>query len=396
MPTNLSEAFVAQINENVFFAEFAFDAAHLTVPGSGEVEVADHLVIVDDLGILFQLKERSPDAPSDAASMASWFAKKVRKAAVRQVANTKRLLSTYGGTPIGNHRGHLIPLPKELPKRLASVVIYAAPEVPSFAPPKYCLSKQCGFVHFIRAADYLGVCRTLLTPTEVLDYLEFRERAVHALIFSPTSVSEEALVGQFMGGDLNAIPNERYSLALDALLEDTEAWDISFLTRRLGEQITYREGDASATSHYRILAEIAKLSRSELRQMKERLVHTLKAVKADEFRLPYRFSVPRTDCGFLMFPVPVAMHAKARIALQNSCLASKHELKVTKHVGLSIRQVGAFIDIEWMFVSGPLEPNPEIDAMLRDNYPFRPVRGHDMPRYQFDSDELHDAIGEFG
>ena len=95
MPQTASEQFVGQLNANVFFAEFAFESSQLRVPGVGEVELADHLVILDNLGLIFQIKERSAKADDDAPSVAAWFAKKVRKAAVGQVADTKAMMRQF-------------------------------------------------------------------------------------------------------------------------------------------------------------------------------------------------------------------------------------------------------------------------------------------------------------
>jgi hypothetical protein len=396
MAQTLSEQFVAQLNENVFFAEFAFTSNQLRIEGVGEVELADHLVILDDVALIFQLKERSHTANSDAGSLSSWFAKKVRKAAVKQVAETKAMLQDFAATRIRNQREHDVKLPAVAPTQICSIVIYHAPEPADFYPPKHCESRSAGFVHFIAARDYFGICEFLVTPVEVLDYLTFREHAVKSLSLAPAPVSEAALVGQFMGGDLRAIPHERYSMVFDALIQDRDNWDISFLTQNLGEQITYREGDNSDTSHYRILTQLAKLTRSELRELKTRLRLTLEAVRADEFRLPYRFAVRRNDCGFLFLPVQTDMHQSARQALQNFSLASKHELKVTKHVSLSVCKAQQFIDIEWMYVDGPVTPNPEIDALLAQNYPFRKLKEELKPRYEFEASSLRDAIGDHG
>ena len=276
------------------------------------------------------------------------------------------------------------------------MVIYDAPDVDGFYPPKYYVSKSAGFVHFIAARDYLGICQFLVTPVEVLDYLDFRQEATQSLALAPMPVSEAALVGQYMGGDPTAIPNERFANVFEALIHDRDQWDVSFLTDRLGEQIVYREGDSSETSHYRILAELAKLTRSELREFKTRLNLALESVRADDFDLPYRFAAPRNDCGFLILPVQSGMHEHARSALTNFSLASKHELKVAKHVSLSIRKARSYIDIEWMFVDSPLTQNEELDAMLARNYPFRKLKEGLKPRYQFDSDGLRHALGDIG
>lgn len=393
MAKTLLERFVAELNARVFLAEFAFDSAQIRIPGTGDVEIADHLVLLDDIGIVFQLKERMAGADASAEALRAWFGDSVRKKAVGQIQATRTMLSKFAGADLVNQRGHSVPLLSTVPDPFPGVVVFDAPGTQGFVAPKYCMSKRAGFVHFIAASDYFGVCRLLVTPTEIADYLVFRERAVRSLHLAPRPVSESALIGQYMGGDPQAIPNERFAGALDALMADEESWDISFLTKHLGEHITFRKGEKSDTSHYRILAELAKLSRSELRALKERLRRSLEAVSADEAVKPYRFFVPRTGCGFVLVPIVRALHSKTFVALETFTRASKHDYCATKHVGVAIKKDGRHLDLVWAFVEGPNAPNPELEAALAADSPFRRTLSGMEPRYRFDSEELHDAIG---
>jgi len=59
MPKGLLEEFVGELNANLFLREFAFSAMQLRIPGRGDIEIADHLILLDDLAIAAQLKERS-------------------------------------------------------------------------------------------------------------------------------------------------------------------------------------------------------------------------------------------------------------------------------------------------------------------------------------------------
>lgn len=391
MALTLLEQFVAQLNSNVFFREFAFPSAHLRVPG-GEVELADHLVLLDEIGLIFQLKERSEGASASTEALSAWFDAKVRRKGVSQISATKRMLVEHAGKAIPNDRGELVILPATPPSQVAAVVVYAAPRPAGLHTPRFHVSRTAGFVHFIEADDYLSVCQSLVTPTEVFEYLAFREHAVTALKFVPTYVPEAALVGQYMGGDPTELPNPRFARAFAALLEDRDEWDLSFLTSNLVNQIVFTEGSTAENSHHRILAELAKLARSDLRQLKVRFQRTLEAVEANECRLPYRFTCPRTGCGFLIFPVPTELKPKYRVAIHNYSVASKYEQSLEKHISIAVMKDGASIDIVWMLLAGPNDPNPEAEALLASSYPFRPLREEMMPRYRFDSDELRRAL----
>lgn len=386
---NLLEDFVAQLNANVFFAEFAFSATELRVPDTGQqVELADHLVLLGDVGLLFQLKERDAAASQEPGALEAWFANKVRKQAVKQLRATRAMLDAFRGHLLRNQRGHEVPVQLHADAQTVAVVIYRSPADVVFRADRYCDSRSAGFVHILRDVDYFGVCQYLVTPAEVIEYLDFRRRALTGRDPSDPTISEAALVGQFIGGDLAAPPAKKYEHVLRAFRDDLDEWDISFLTANLGSRIAYREGDESETSHYRILAEFARLSRSELREFKKRLRLALEAVLHDRLELPYRLASPRTGCGFLILPVPSELHDSARQALHNYAIASKHEYQVERHVALSIIRRSPHVDIEWMYVHGPNGPNPELDALLARDYPFRRSVERPMPRYFLDADTM--------
>lgn len=391
---NLLEQFVAELNANVFMREFAFSATTLNVPGTGQLEIADHLVLIGGLGLAFQLKERTGGETSSPAELRSWFDNKVKKKGVKQIRATQEMLRRFRGSVLMNERGHPVPVDVPEPTSLINIIIYKVGAQAKFHAEPFYESSTAGFVHLISDIDYFNVCRFLATPTEVMEYFHFREDMLKRQLSRGSFVHESALVGQFMAGSADDEPHSRFAVALSALVDDTDDWELSFITRNLGDQIAYREGDESATSHYKILTQLALLSRSELKEFKKRLRLTLEDLREDRFEIPYRMAVPRTDCGFLLFSVPSDLYDKARIALHNFSLASKYDFRVTHHLSLCAKKSGEHIDIEWMYIEGPFEEDPEMAAWLANDYPFRNARERMMPRYHFDTDGLRLAVGD--
>ena len=389
VPRNLLEDFTAQLNANVFLREFAFSSTDLRLPGIGEIEIADHLILLDDLGFAFQLKERDSNAGGSRSELAAWFQSKVLKKAVSQVRDTLQMLRDHAGSFLTNDRGHRVQLPAALPRRFANVVLYRAPALPEGVAVRFYRSKIAGFIHVLPDVDYLGICQYFVTPVEVLDYFDFREQVLTAYPVEAVEVTEAALVGQYLLDEQSSIPGQHYLRGLEAFREDRDAWDVSYLTENFGDRVTYQEGGTSEQEYYRAIAELAKLSRSELRAFKERFKLALEAVRADRYVKPYRFACPRTDCGFLILPLTTELSSTARATLHAFSLASKHELGVFRQIGLAIWKTGDTIDIEWLLAEWVNQPNPELDAMLaREDNPFRPVRAQMAPRYWFDTDTL--------
>jgi hypothetical protein len=74
-----------------------------------------------------------------------------------------------------------------------------------------------------------------------------------------------------------------------------------------------------------------------------------------------------------------------RNAIVNLSLANKYDLKAGKVVGASfVAAEDRFQDIDWCYVETPWTYDAEIENRLAENYPFRPVNGREVSRYDFD------------
>src|SRR5690606_37011222 len=88
-------------------------------------------------------------------------------------------LKSYDGIRIRNLRNHEIEISRPSLDRVNKVIIYVPnsdliSEENRFT--KFYESSQAGNVHIFHVEDYLWVCKYLVTPTELDEYLKFRER----------------------------------------------------------------------------------------------------------------------------------------------------------------------------------------------------------------------------
>jgi hypothetical protein len=82
------------------------------------------------------------------------------------------------------------------------VVVYDEPaSIVYRARPNHYVSKTAGLIHVLRSTDLLDVCRTLITLSEIASYLDFRANIAR--------LSEGAILGQFLRGAVNELPDER-------------------------------------------------------------------------------------------------------------------------------------------------------------------------------------------
>ena len=64
-PSSLLHDFTAQQHANVFLRAFSFPTTHLPRSPEDETELADRVVLADNIGFIFLLKEREQKADSE-------------------------------------------------------------------------------------------------------------------------------------------------------------------------------------------------------------------------------------------------------------------------------------------------------------------------------------------
>jgi hypothetical protein len=116
----------------------------------------------------------------------------------------------------------------------------------------------------------------------------------------------------------------------------------------------------------------------------------LDASRLNKFCRPYRITPATTKCGFIFIPI-VNELLKDRIrALQNLTFASKYEQKLQKSIGVSFAYENDQFLIDWLYADFPWEKDEKIKELLKNNYPFRPLKYADIPPYYFDKESLEE------
>lgn len=370
-PVSLLHDFVASQHANVFMKAFSFASNQLPVTSENDPDLADRIMLMDHMGFVFKLCEREPRVTTKAGDLEKWVANHVARKGAKQLQNTRELLATYEEISIVNHFGHRVTVGAGDPDALVNVVIYRVPEKSrSFRAPRFKRSRNGGFVHILRDAEYFEIFDHFVTPAELADYFTFRRDLL--LDWDPASaaVSEAALIGQYVLEDYSSAPDPRFERA-SQLRGGSLACEFSFVLDSLATQIASQESHDGDTDCYEILSELALLGRHELRALKHQLRSALDAVRSNRFELPYRIASSRTGCGFVIVPVTEEFRDRGLDALRSLTRAAKHELDLDRQVGIGMWKSSGFIDIHWIFQQGENTPDPELDERLVHNYPFR-------------------------
>ena len=385
---NLLEDVLAELNKSVFYREFSFSKNKFTPSPGVEMEFADHVIWIDDLLMIYQLKEREAGGTASAGSERKWFRSSVIGKGSKQVRDTLRFLKEHPEIRIENQRGHVFDVKSASIKKMAKLIVYAPGKalLADCLEVRHHLSKTGGgFIHVLQWTDYLGICRTLVTPAEVVEYLEFREQMIRHWASRIQTPSEVALVGQFLSGDQGS-PKESFAEYARRLKQEYGEFDLSHVLGKIGEHIDSIEGGTGAeTDYYRMLAEFAKLNRSQLKEVRKRFYMCLDSAKKGEFLVPNRVIVPDTGCGFVFITVEPPNIDRRLIGGRNLTLGAKYEQRLDRQVGISFAwRDGEFL-IEWWHLEFPWEEDTEMEDWLRNMNPFPSLRGEVRERYEFDN-----------
>lgn len=373
------EDLIADLNKNIFWKEFSFSKNQFKPTPKAQIEFADHVIWLEDLLFLFQIKERNTSDTSPSKEE-KWFKNKVLKKAKNQITNTLSYLEEHDQIKLTNERGHQFNLSDTSFNQIFKIIVYAPDKkLPEwYWRQKFYRSSKSGFIHLFPVEKYVFILQVLVSLREIAEYLYFRER----ILTEETDVSERALLGQFISENQISPPSEEFSKHITQLDLDDD-FNLSEFFLNYAENIEYNIGSQKETDYYKILAEFAKLPRSGLRAAKERLKICYNKVRINEFALPYRFYFPDTQCGFVFIPVEKKFIDKRITALTNYTYAAKYEKRMEKQVGVSIAKDGEYFLIDWIYIESPWQKDKILEKKLKDNYPFREVSARMANSFKF-------------
>jgi len=370
--TEFLEEFTAHLDSNVFTRTFSFSSMQLPAVAEPASSLAGRVVLVGGLGVIIQLSEHEVRGKTTAAELEQWFAGELKRG-MNQIRQTRDLISSYDGISLVNDAGHRVWVPRADLQNVAALILHRTARTRGHVPPRCRKSRDTGFVHIMSDRDYYGIREHLITPSELVDYLRFRQDILSRPFPVPPNVSEDALLGQYLFEELDAPPDARYETAGRSFRGDPNVWAFSYVLQNLGTQIARRDPESIEATYQMILAEVGRLGRTELRELRTYLRLSLEAVRADRFELPYRLTCASTKCGFLVLPGSAEVRLRAREALESLAIASKYELGMDRQVSLAMWRSGEIIDMDWLYAEGPNPADEKLDKRLEQAYPFRTV-----------------------
>ncbi len=377
---------IAILNSAYFFREFTFSRKTFKPDSKLELELADAVVSLDDLRIIYQIKERNAPAATTPEKEVKWFKSEVLGNATKQVRNTLEYLHKYPEIELCNDRGHKFNLAATSVPHTHKLVVYLPHDLlpESCKLKKYHKSQTAGIIHLVAASDYWGILETFVTPVEVAEYLAYREKLADIWGTVLEEVPEPALVGHY----LRNLPDQKPSIKFLKFLaelqsQDKNDWDISRIITLFPERRTTPESNPAA--YYRIIKELAKLYRTDMRAFKKRFRLSMDNALKNESVLPYRF-VASTGCGFIFIPLIKEKIPDRDAALQSFTYLHKFDMHLDRCIGLTFvaENETGWCDVQWCRLDAPWHEDETTLAFIKENQPLREMKTAVVERYGLD------------
>lgn len=364
-----SENIITFLNQNVFFREFTFSKTNF-YPADGTKELADNVVWLDDIFIIFQIKERNTNHIKNTETENNWFADSVLKNAKKQIRNSIEYLHKYKDIPIKNEQGHVFNATEADYDKVNKIIIYM-PNSNLLSTEYYNLkiidSKSTGRIHVFHVDVYKRITELLFTPAEIAEYLQFRERFYLRHNTLINDINENYILAHFLNTDDERIINYEYGNTLSQFLSNENKFEMSKMIRDFADKII---NSNDSVKYYTILKEIAKLNRFELLEFKKRITESFNHVRRDTFSKPYRFYTSRTECGFVFIPLQNKFRMQWENALNNFTSIYKYKRQLQKCIGVLIYKVNNYYEMFWTLHLYNWEFNNELEKALKNEYEY--------------------------
>jgi hypothetical protein len=386
---NELEKLLNEINNKIFLSEFTFAKNKFKGLNEEQVEFADCVIWYGDKLILFQLKEREKSLIKDYEEEKKWFLNKVQDKAKDQIKDSIKYLSQDHPIEIENIRGHTFNVKAIDVKDVFKIIIYKHDKLTALNLMMV-ESQKAGFIHIIDYYDYLMICNVLDTPSEIFEYLGFREQLLkenNILIKYEKNILGAYLKYISYEEFKKEQKNKSFDLivisfdeVVDNIILDKKTYDIGDILDKAGEKMC---AQAPSTDYYEILSQLARMGRSERKLFKERWDKSIEDISKDESVQPYRIIIATSKCGVIFIPLKTSDYDKKEAILKSFTIASKYEQKIKMHIGISFCKKDSLVYIDWCYIESEWRQEPNIDKLLAENNPFRPLKANYIERHKF-------------
>lgn len=283
---NDSEKFLSAFSELYFYKELVLRNLHFTIENSTEKEVADLLVYGGDFIIAIQLKARNEkDQTSDPEKELKWLTSKC-KLAKKQVKESIAFIRSGNLPPFENGRNKQVQLSATV--EIIPLVIFTNDNIENNYPHILRKHSEDGMdINCMSFTDFQQMCKVLLSPMEIVEYLRWRlfffqnngnvNISVHMddkdnIMFVKPSLGE-ALGHQFIAEKYGVEGDQERKKYIEAFTD---------MLHKLPDRIVV---ESESESSYPLILFFAHFNRLEIKAFVERVTRALKAAHEEEYSI---------------------------------------------------------------------------------------------------------------
>ncbi len=281
---NDTEKILSAFAQMYFFKELVQDQLKFTEAGSTEKEVADLLLNLGDIIVAVQLKARNEsDKTEDLEKEIKWLNHKC-KDAKKQVKDSIMYIRTGTLPAFKNERGQQVIIDSNA--EIIPVVVFMNEDIGNHYERVLRKHSDDGMdINCLSFRDFQTVCRELMTPIEIVEYLKWRlsfyqnNGNVNISIFmgdddsvlltKPTS--GETLVHQFLA--------EQYGIE-NAKEMGPYIVPFQWMLHNLPERVV---AESVVNSSYLMILFFSHFDRTEIKAFEERISRALESAKRGEY-----------------------------------------------------------------------------------------------------------------
>ncbi len=295
---NKSEQLLSAFAEKTFFKEFVLDDLCFTPESASEIELADLLINLGSYIIAIQLKSRNQADQTDNLDTENKWLNKRCKDAKKQVKETLELIAS-GELPLfKNKRGQSIALDRNA--RVIPLVVFENEKITAYPHLLRKHSNEGMDINCMSFKDFREMCKKLITPFEIILYLDYRKD------FYEKNGEVAILISETAAGFSISKPAVRETLAQSFLLE---RYGMVKLISQRKKLLIFNDFMHSLPRHtivsseengsYSVLLFLACLDRQEICEFVDRLAATRK--KAKKHKRGIYYSLRRADNEYAIF-----------------------------------------------------------------------------------------------
>lgn len=378
-----SEEFITRINQNVFYREFTFDRTEIITEQNNRVELADNILWIDDMLIVFQIKERNELISKGQSNIENWFSNKVLKKAKDQIKNTNTWIRSCSTVELRNSNGQVLTMHPEDIGKIINIIIYHVdtPLPDSFVPEIKHRTQDGLFIHILSSEDYYQICRYLITPSELYDFLKFREDLLSYYPQSP--FTEQYILAHYFHNSNDLKMDCSYIDDLEKICTAIELNDNKFnlypflnsfrdTVMRANDGIEYIE----------IVKELAKLNRQEILWFKQRLADVIECANPDPCEIKPMY-IDRTGCAIIIMKPRVDGYVYWENILRNNTEDYKYAKRAARGLGIIVMHDNGDIILNWCLDYTPWAYNAELEKTSTElNSLLNSKRVQEKPIYE--------------